>query len=179
MPLLIAAPRRIWQKVCGIGKFDDQPGAREPWAKTSQPWQTEKIESVISLFGSSSIFLKRYRQELARDERVTVILNAALLHFEMDPLSRAITSAQAAPRMAGSSESEPRPLYLLPAAWKTVAFYCFRIPCSPAGSATSTIWSDAVSWITRRSGWACSLHPPEQYLNKPAFMISTITEGKP
>jgi choline dehydrogenase-like flavoprotein len=86
------------QKVCGIGKFEDRSGAREPWAKTSQPWQTEKIESVISLFGSSSIFLKRYRQELARDERVTVILNAALLRFEMDPLSRAITSAQAGTR---------------------------------------------------------------------------------
>jgi choline dehydrogenase-like flavoprotein len=83
------------QQVCGIGKFDDRSGAREPRSKTSQPWQTEKIESVISLFGSSSIFLKRYRRELARDERITVILHAALLHFEMDPLSRAITSAQA------------------------------------------------------------------------------------
>src|ERR1700730_16872167 len=81
------------QQVCGIGKFDDRSGAWETGAKTSQPWQTEKIESVISLFGSSRIFLKRYRRELARDERVTVILHAALLHFEMDPLSRAITSA--------------------------------------------------------------------------------------
>src|ERR1700738_3512999 len=40
------------QQVCGIGKFEDRSGAREPWAKKSQPWQTEKIESVISLFGS-------------------------------------------------------------------------------------------------------------------------------
>jgi len=147
--------------------------------KNESAMANRKNRIVIPLFGSSSIFLKRYRREHARDGRVTVILNAALLHFEMDPLSRAITSAQAAPRMAGSSESEPRPLYLLPAAWKTVAFYCFRIPCSPAGSATSTTWSDAVSWITQRSGWECSLHPPEQSLNKPAFMISTITEGKP
>ena len=69
------------QKVCGIGKFDDRSGAWETGTKKSQPWQTEKIESVVSQFGSSEIFLKRYRRELVRDERVTVILRGALLHF--------------------------------------------------------------------------------------------------
>src|SRR5271166_5554643 len=59
------------QQVCGIGKFDYRAGA---WEKSSQPWQTEKIESVVSQFGSSEIFLEHYRRELVRDERVTVIL---------------------------------------------------------------------------------------------------------
>ncbi len=63
--------------------------------KKSEPWQTEKIESIVSQFGSSEIFLKHYRRELVRDERVNVILQAVLLQLQMDPLSRAITSAQA------------------------------------------------------------------------------------
>jgi len=59
------------------------------------PWQTKKIESVVSHFGSSEIYLKRYRQELIDHERVTLILGAVLLRLEMDQLSRTITSAQA------------------------------------------------------------------------------------
>src|SRR6266436_3009240 len=53
-----------------------------------QPWQTERIESIVSQFGSSRIFLEHYRREVLRDKRVTVILRAILLQFEMDPLSR-------------------------------------------------------------------------------------------
>ena len=83
------------QQVCGIGKFDFRAGAWETWTKNSQPWQTEKIESVVSQFGSSGIFLEHYRRELVRDERVTVILRAVLLQLQMDSLSRAITSAHA------------------------------------------------------------------------------------
>jgi choline dehydrogenase-like flavoprotein len=83
------------QQVCGIGKFDYRAGAWETWTKNSQPWQTEKIESVVSQFGSSGIFLEHYRRELVRDERVTVILRAVLLQLQMDSLSRAITSAHA------------------------------------------------------------------------------------
>jgi choline dehydrogenase-like flavoprotein len=83
------------QEVCGIGKFDCRAGGRETETKNSRPWQTEKIESVVSQFGSSDIFLKHYRRELARDERVTVVLRAVLLQLQMDPLSRAITSAEA------------------------------------------------------------------------------------
>src|SRR5580704_8421285 len=82
------------QQVCGIGKFDYRAGAWETLTKNGQPWQTEKIESVVSQFGSSGIFLEQYRRELVRDERVTVILRAVLLQLQMDPLSRAITSAQ-------------------------------------------------------------------------------------
>jgi len=84
------------QQVCGIGRFNYRDGAWERGTENSQPWQTEKIESVACLFGSSRIFLKDYRRELARDERVSVILHSTLLHLEMDPLSRTITSAQAA-----------------------------------------------------------------------------------
>jgi choline dehydrogenase-like flavoprotein len=82
------------QEVCGIGKFDYRVGGREASKESNQPWQTEKIESVASQFGSSEIFLERYRRELARDERVMVMLKAALLQLQMDPLSRAITSAE-------------------------------------------------------------------------------------
>ena len=78
-------------QVCGIGKFS----ALASRARDGRPWQTEKIESVACLFGSSKIFLKDYRQELARDERVSVILQAALLGLEINPLSRAITSVEA------------------------------------------------------------------------------------
>ena len=84
------------QQVCGIGRFNYRDGAWERGTENSQPWQTKKIESVACLFGSSRIFLKDYRRELARDERVSVILHTTLLHLEMDPLSRTITSAQAA-----------------------------------------------------------------------------------
>lgn len=83
------------QQVCGIGKFDFRARVWGIGTKNSQPWQTEKIESVVSQFGSSGIFLGHYRRELVRDERVTVILRAVLLQLQMDPLSRAITSAQA------------------------------------------------------------------------------------
>jgi choline dehydrogenase-like flavoprotein len=83
------------QQVCGTGKFDFRAGVWGTGTKNSQPWQTEKIESVVSQFGSSGIFLEHYRRELVRDERVTVILRAVLLQLQMDPLSRAITSAQA------------------------------------------------------------------------------------
>jgi choline dehydrogenase-like flavoprotein len=82
------------QQVCGIGKFDYRAEGWETATKKSQPWQTEKIESVVSQFGSSEIFLERYRQELFRDERVTIALRAVLLQLRMDPLSRVITSAR-------------------------------------------------------------------------------------
>jgi choline dehydrogenase-like flavoprotein len=81
--------------VCGIGKFDYRAGAPESGTKIGQPWQTERIESVVSQFGSSRIFLEHYRRELVRDTRVVVVLRALLLQLEMDPLSRSITSAQA------------------------------------------------------------------------------------
>jgi choline dehydrogenase-like flavoprotein len=83
------------QQVCGIGKFIRREGASENGTKGSEPWQTEEVESVISQLGSSKIFLEQYRPELIRDERVTVILRAVLLQLQMDPLSRAITSAEA------------------------------------------------------------------------------------
>jgi choline dehydrogenase-like flavoprotein len=86
------------QQVCGIGKFDYRAEAWQTGTKNCQPWQTEKIESVVSQFGTSEIFLEHYRQELVRDERVTVILRAVLLQLQMDPLSRAIISAQAGTR---------------------------------------------------------------------------------
>jgi choline dehydrogenase-like flavoprotein len=80
--------------VCGIGKYDPA-GAGGNGTKRSQLWQTEEIESVISQLGSSKIFLDQYRRELSCDERVTVILRAVLLRLQMDPLSRAISSAEA------------------------------------------------------------------------------------
>ena len=83
------------QEVCGIGKFDYRAAAWESGTDISHPWQTEKIESVVSQFGSSEIFVKDYRRELFRDEWVTVILRAVCFQLEMDPLSRAITSVQA------------------------------------------------------------------------------------
>ncbi len=81
------------QQVCGIGKFDYR--AVETGPSKNRPWETEKLESVVSQFGSSKIFLDHYRQELFRDERVTVILRSVLLRFQMDSLSRAITSVHA------------------------------------------------------------------------------------
>jgi choline dehydrogenase-like flavoprotein len=83
------------QQVCGIGKFAQRAWAGENGTKSSRPWQTEEIESIISQFGSSKIFLEQYYQELIRDERITVVLRAVLLQLQMDPLSRAITSAEA------------------------------------------------------------------------------------
>ena len=81
------------RRVCGVGKLDYS--ALEIGTEKGKPWETEKIESVVSQFGSSEIFLDQYRRQLLRDERVAVILQAVLLRFQMDPLSRAITSAQA------------------------------------------------------------------------------------
>jgi choline dehydrogenase-like flavoprotein len=83
------------EKACGVGILDRSARIEGLVTNSHQPWQTEKIASVISLFGSSRIFLKNYRQELFQDKRVTVILHAALLELQMDPLSRAIVSAQA------------------------------------------------------------------------------------
>jgi GMC oxidoreductase len=45
------------QEVCGIGKFDYRAAAWETGTDKSHPWQTEKIESVVSQFGSSEIFV--------------------------------------------------------------------------------------------------------------------------
>jgi choline dehydrogenase-like flavoprotein len=83
------------QQVCGIGKFDYRAEAWATGRKNDQAWQTEKIESVVSQFGSSAIFVERYRRELVLDERVTVLLHSVLLQLQMDPLSRTITSAKA------------------------------------------------------------------------------------
>jgi choline dehydrogenase-like flavoprotein len=80
-------------RFCGVEKLDY--GALATGTKKCKPWQTEKIESVVSQFGSSEIFLDHYRRQLSQDERVTVILQAVLLQLQMDPLSRAITSALA------------------------------------------------------------------------------------
>jgi choline dehydrogenase-like flavoprotein len=82
------------QQACGIGKFDYRPVAWDTGTENRRPWQTEKIESVVSQFGSSEIFLNDYRRELIADERVTVILRAVLLQLQMDSLSRAITGVQ-------------------------------------------------------------------------------------
>ncbi len=84
------------EQVCGIKKFDYRSGTLETGTKNYRPWQSEKIESVVSQFGLSRIFLEHYRRELVCDQRVTVILHAVLLQLQMDPLSRAITSGQAA-----------------------------------------------------------------------------------
>jgi choline dehydrogenase-like flavoprotein len=83
------------RQVCGIGKFSYRPEDGENLEENGGPWQTKKIESIVSHFGSSEIYLKRYRQELIDHERVTLILGAALLRLQMDQLSRTITSAQA------------------------------------------------------------------------------------
>jgi choline dehydrogenase-like flavoprotein len=82
------------QHVCGIGKYAHPSGAGKNGTEVSQPWQMEEVESVISQLGSSKIFLEQYRRELASDERVTVILRAALLRFQMNSLSRTIASAE-------------------------------------------------------------------------------------
>ena len=83
------------QRLCGIGKFDYRAVAWENGAANRQVWQTGKIESVVTQFGSPAIFLERYCRELVNEERVIVILGAVLLELRMDPLSRAITSAYA------------------------------------------------------------------------------------
>jgi choline dehydrogenase-like flavoprotein len=83
------------QRLCGIGKFDYRAVAWENGAANRQVWQTEKIESIVTQFGSPDIFLERYRRELLNEEKVIVVLNAVLLGLRMDPLSRAITSAYA------------------------------------------------------------------------------------
>ena len=136
------------QQVCGIGKFDYRAGAWE--RKSSQPWQTEKIESIVSQFGSSEIFLEHYRRELVRDERVTVILHAVLLQLQMDPLSRAITSAQVGTLHGRKFQVRAQAFVLAAGGLKTPAFCCFKTLCSPVDSATSTTWSDAASWIILR-----------------------------
>ncbi|MBV8378610.1 MAG: GMC family oxidoreductase, partial [Verrucomicrobia bacterium] len=68
------------EQFCGIGKF----GLRvsEAGTKKGHPWQTERIESILSQFGSSEVFLDHYRRELFRDERVSVILHAVLLRLQ-------------------------------------------------------------------------------------------------
>jgi hypothetical protein len=83
------------REVCSVKNLDRPPGILEPWMKPGQLWQTEKIESIVSQFGLSGIFLEHYRRDLVRDQRVTVILRATLLQFQMDSSSRAIVSAQA------------------------------------------------------------------------------------
>jgi choline dehydrogenase-like flavoprotein len=80
------------REVCGVGRLDY---ASLVGVENGKPWETEKMESVVSQFGSSDIFLDHYRRQLLRSERVAVILQAVLLRFQMDPLSRTITSAWA------------------------------------------------------------------------------------
>jgi choline dehydrogenase-like flavoprotein len=80
------------KQVCGINKFGYRSGTSETGRENCRPWQSEKIESVVSQFGLSNIFLEHYPRELVPDQRVTIILHAVLLELQMDPLSRAITS---------------------------------------------------------------------------------------
>jgi choline dehydrogenase-like flavoprotein len=82
------------QQVCGINSFDCPSEFMEAGTKNGRLWRTEKIESVVSQFGLAETFVERYRRELVRDQRVAVILRATLLHFQIDPLSRVITSGQ-------------------------------------------------------------------------------------
>jgi choline dehydrogenase-like flavoprotein len=82
------------QQICGIKSFDCPPEILEAETKNERLWQTEKIESIVSQFGLAEIFVEHYRRELVRDHRVAIILRATLLHFQMDALSRVITSGQ-------------------------------------------------------------------------------------
>lgn len=82
------------QQVCGINSFECPPEFVEAGTKNGRLWQTEKIESVVSQLGLAETFVEHYRRELILDQRVTVILRATLLQFQMDPLSRVITSGQ-------------------------------------------------------------------------------------
>jgi choline dehydrogenase-like flavoprotein len=98
----------IAQRVCGIGKFDYRATAWDNGAKSRQPWRTEKLESIISQFGSPSIFKERFCRELASAERVSVFLRAVLLELGMDPVSRAITSACAGTPDGGKFQVEAK-----------------------------------------------------------------------
>ena len=84
------------QEICGIGSFEVLKQTALAETNHLQPWTTERLESAISQFGSSDIFLDTYRQVLSKDTQVTIILHAVLLEFEMDSLSRTITGAQVA-----------------------------------------------------------------------------------
>ena len=77
---------------CGIAPFRN---VADDWKTGDKKvWQTSRIESVVSQFGSAKIFLEDYRDELVRQDRVTILLHASALELRMEPLSRRITSVR-------------------------------------------------------------------------------------
>lgn len=78
--------------VCGIAPFRN--GAEDWKTDGKTPWQTKRVETVVSQFGFAKVFLDDYRRELVRHERVTILLHACALELRMEPLSRRITSVK-------------------------------------------------------------------------------------
>jgi choline dehydrogenase-like flavoprotein len=139
------------QQVCGIGKFDDQPGAREPWAKTSQRWQTEKIESIICLFGSSSSYLS----------------------------ARAITSAQAGTPDGRKFRVRAQAIVLAADGLENGRILLLQNSLQPdgLGNQYDMVRRCFMDHPAIRLG---VLNPSSRAVfEQPAFMIITITEGKP
>jgi hypothetical protein len=95
----------------------------------------ERIESVVSQFGSSEIFLERYRRELVHDERVTLILRAVLLGLQMDPLSRTITMAQASTSEGRKFQVRAQAFVLAAGALENARILLLQADLQPGGSA--------------------------------------------
>ena len=78
-------------ELCGVAQF--RKDASE-WATPGRvPWESQRIESVVSQFGSSTVFLEKIRSELERNESVTILLHAPVRTLQMEPLARRIVSA--------------------------------------------------------------------------------------
>jgi choline dehydrogenase-like flavoprotein len=120
------------KEVCGIGQLN-YPAGVLPAGTDRLPWQTGKIESVISQFGSSGIFLEDYRRELVRSERATVLLHALLLKLQMDPFSRTINSAKVASADGRKFQIKARVFVLAAGGLENARILQLQEDCAPGG----------------------------------------------
>jgi len=72
-------------RVCGIGPFDWSAGDWQSKSRTSQLWQTKRIETVISQFGTADVFLKDHLEKLEKTANVFIFAHASLLSLNRNP----------------------------------------------------------------------------------------------
>jgi choline dehydrogenase-like flavoprotein len=87
------------QRIFGIGSED----LASNWSGDAErrPWVAGEVEAIVSQFCAAQGFLKDFKERLAAAENVKVLLHADLRRLTLDPLSRAIVSAEVEPPDGG------------------------------------------------------------------------------
>jgi len=72
-------------RVCGIGPFEWSADEWRSKCRTSDIWQTERVETVISQFGTAEVFLKDHLEKLEKTANVFIFTHASLFSLNRNP----------------------------------------------------------------------------------------------